>query len=185
VETPIFRRIGMQRAGIFLAAFLVATAAFAQQEAPKSGPEHKKLDIFVGSWSLEGDIKPSAMGPGGKVTQDQKCEWMEGNFFVVCRLDFKSPNMGSGSGLAIMGYSAEDKLYTYREFNSWGEADESKGTVDGDSWTWTSNEKMGSTMVKTRFVIKMTSPTAYTFTYETSPDGIKWTTVVDGSAAKK
>ena len=42
-----------------------------------------------------------------------------------------------------MGYSADDKTYTYREFNSFGEFDDSRGTVDGDTWTWNNDEKMG------------------------------------------
>jgi hypothetical protein len=33
--------------------------------------------------------------------------------------------------------------------------------------------------------MKMTSATSYTFTYETSPDGTKWTTMVDGKATKE
>jgi len=57
----------MKRSGIILTAALVLTAAaMAQESAPKPAPEHKKLDMLVGSWVLEGDVKPSAMGPGGK-----------------------------------------------------------------------------------------------------------------------
>ncbi len=54
------------------------------------------------------------------MTETEKCEWMDGGFFVVCHTDFKS-SMGNGTGLSIMGYSTDDKAYTYREFNSWGE----------------------------------------------------------------
>src|SRR5438445_9810814 len=101
-----------------LAAWLVlASAALAQMEMPKPGPEHKKLDMFAGTWTLDGDLKPGPMGPGGKMTENEKCEWMEGGFFLVCHADFKSVSMGSGSGLSVMGYSSDDKAYTYREFN--------------------------------------------------------------------
>jgi len=62
---------------------------------------------------------------------------------------------------------------------------DSKGSLDGETWMWSSDEKMGNTIVKGRFVMKMTSPTSYTFTYETSPDGAKWTKVVDGKATKE
>jgi len=40
-------------------------------------------------------------------------------------------------------------------------------------------------MVKGRFSMKFTSAASYTFTFETSPDGAKWTAVVDGKATKK
>lgn len=175
----------MKTITLISAAWLVlAVSAFSQTETPKASPEHKKLDIFAGSWTLEGDMKPGAMGPGGSMTEYEKCEWMEGNFFLICHTDFKS-SMGNGSGLSIMGYSSEDKAYTYREYNSWGESMESKGSVDNDTWTWTNDEKMGDKMMKGRFMMKITSPTTYTFAYEVSQDGAKWTNVMDGKATKK
>jgi hypothetical protein len=164
---------------------VLGAAALAQMEMPKPGPEHKKLDAFAGTWTLDGDIKPGPMGPGGKVTESEKCEWMEGGFFLVCHIDFKTAmTMGNGSGISIMGYSTDDKSYTYREFNSWGEFTDSKGSVEGDTWTWINDEKMGAMTMKGRFTMKVTSPTAYNFMYENSQDGTKWTTVMEGKATK-
>ena len=176
----------MKWAGIILAAGLVLTAAaVAQESAPKPAPEHKKLDMLAGSWVLEGDVKPNPMGPGGKMTESEKCEWMEGGFFLICRVDFKTASSGNGSGLSVLGYSAGEKAYTYREFNSWGEFEDSRGMLDGETWTWTSDEKMGDTVMKGRFTMKFTSPSSYAFSYEMSTDGAKWTTAVDGKATKK
>jgi hypothetical protein len=175
----------MKRTGMILAATLMlAAVAMAQTEPPKPGPELKKLDVFVGSWSLDGNMKPGAMGPGGTMTESEKCEWMQGDFYLVCHSDYKS-SMGNGVGLSVMGYSADDKAYTYREFNSFGEFDDSRGTVDGDTWTWTSDEKMGGATMKGRFTMKMTSATSYSFTFDMSQDGTKWSTVMDGKASKK
>ena len=84
-----------------------------------------------------------------------------------------------------MGYSNDDKAYTYREFNSFGEFVDSKGSLDGDTWTWSADEKMGGMTMKGRFIMKMTSSTSYTFGYDISQDGTKWTTVMDGKATKK
>jgi hypothetical protein len=158
---------------------VMAAMALAQMEMPKPGPEHKKLDVFAGSWTLDGDMKPGPMGPGGKMTETEKCEWMDGGFYLVCHSDFKG-GMGSGVGTSYMGYSADDKAYTYREFNSWGEFTDAKGSVDGDTWTWISNEKFG----KGRFTMKITSPSTYDFSFEMSEDGTKWTLVMDGKATK-
>ena len=172
----------MKTTRMILAAWLMSAAAMAQM--PQPGPELKKVDMFAGSWTLDGDMKASPMGPGGKMTENEKCEWMEGGFFIVCRVDFKS-SMGNGAGVTVMGYSAEDKVYTFREFNSWGEFTDSKGSVDGDTWTWTNDEKMGGMTMKGRFTMKVTSPTAYNFSFEMSQDGAKWTTVMEGKATKK
>jgi hypothetical protein len=175
----------MKRAAMILVAGLVlAAAAMAQAGPPKPGPELKKLDVFVGSWTLDGNMKAGVMGPGGPMTETEKCEWMDGNFYLVCHADYKSA-MGNGVGLSVMGYSGDDKAYTYREFNSFGEFDDSRGTVDGDTWTWTNDEKMGNMTMKGRFTIKLTSATSYNFMFEMSQDGTKWTTVMDGKGTKK
>ena len=73
----------------------LAVAALAQESAPKPAPELKKLDMLAGSWILEGDVKPNPMGPGGKIIENEKCEWMEGEFFLVCHVDFKTANSGN------------------------------------------------------------------------------------------
>jgi len=175
----------MKRAQMILAAALaMATTAVAQTGAPKPGPELKKLDVFVGAWTLDGNMKPGVMGPGGTMTELQKCEWMEGGYFLVCHSDYKS-SMGNGVGLSVMGYSTDDKVYTYREFNSFGEFDDSKGTVDGDTWTWVNEEKMGNSTMKGRFTMHMTSTASYTFAFDMSQDGTKWSTVMEGKATKK
>ena len=163
---------------------MAAAAATAQMQPPKPAPELKKLDVFVGSWTLDGTMKPGTMGPGGTMTENEKCEWMQGGFYLVCHSDYKS-SMGNGVCLSVMGYSADEKAYTYREFNSFGEFDDSWGWLNGDMWTWTSDEKMGGTTMKGRFTMKMTSTNSYSFTFDMSQDGTKWTTVMDGKASKK
>jgi hypothetical protein len=174
----------MKTLQIILAAFVISASALAQMEQPKPGPEVKKLDVFAGTWTLDGTMKPSSMGPGGSMMESEKCEWMEGGFYLVCHSDYKG-TMGSGVGLSVLGYSPEEKAYTYREFNSYGEFEDSRGHVEGDTWTWTSDEKMGTMTMHGRFTMKIASDKAYTFTYEMSPDGTKWNDVMDGKASKK
>jgi hypothetical protein len=173
----------MKKAGMTLAVCTILAAAAMAQEMPKPGPELKKLDALTGAWTLDGEMKPGAMGPGGKMTEIQKCEWMDGAFFLICHAEFKS-SMGDGTGISVMGYSKDDKAYTYREFNSWGEFEDSRGALDGDTWTWLGDEKEGGMVMKGRFTMKMTSSTSYNFTFEMSQDGTKWTTVMDGKATK-
>jgi len=175
----------MKRAGMILAAALMLAAPMmAQTPASKPGPELKKLDVFVGTWTLDGTMKPGVMGPGGTMTESEKCEWMEGGFYLVCHADYKS-SMGNRTELSVMGYSSEDKAYTYHEFSSDGEYVDSKGTIDGDTWTWTNDEKMGGMTMKGRFTIHMTSTSSYTFVFDMSQDGTKWSTVMEGKASKK
>jgi len=153
-------------------------------EIPKPAPELKKLDYFTGSWILDGEIKPGPMGPGGKMTETERCKWMDGNFFLEIASDFKS-SMGNGTGVAYMGWNSDDKVYTYDAFNSMGEAEHAKGTLDGDTWTWGSEDRMNGQMVKTHFIIKQLSPTSYSFKFDMSLDGSTWTTAMEGKATKQ
>jgi hypothetical protein len=175
----------MKRTSALLFGTLLSAAlSFAQPPLPKPGPELKKLEYFVGNWTSEGDMKPGPMGPGGKVIVSEDSQWMEGGFFVVIRSTFKSPAMGNGSGIAFIGYDPQEKVYTYDEFNSWGEANHSKGTVDGDTWTWISDVKAGPQTMKGRFTMKILSPVAYTYKFEVSADATKWDLVMDGKDTK-
>jgi Protein of unknown function (DUF1579) len=162
----------------------LAVIATAQMPMPKPAPELKKLDYFAGNWTLDGDLKPSPMGPGGKTTMTENNKWMDGGFFLVSHLEFKSVAMGNGSGISFMGYSPEEKTYTYDEYNSVGEAVHSKGTLEGDTWTWTSDEKMNGQTSKGRFTIKTLSDTSYWFKFEMSQDGKNWISAMDGKATK-
>jgi hypothetical protein len=169
--------------GILVLMFAAVAPVRAQMEMPKPGPELKKLDYFTGSWALDGDLKPGPMGPGGKMTMTERDEWMDGGFFMTSHSEFKS-GMGNGTAVSFMGYDPEEKTYTYDEYNSLGEAEHSKGTLDGDTWAWTSEEKMGGQTMKGRFTMKMLSATSYSFKFEMSQDGVKWTTAMDGKATK-
>jgi hypothetical protein len=163
----------------------IALSAQAQMQMPKPAPELKKLEYFVGSWTMGGDSKASPMGPGGKWSGTEHLKWMEGGFFLVSQSTFKSDSMGSGNGTAYMGYDANDKMYTYDAFNTTGEAEHAKGMNDGDTWTWTADEKMNGQTMKGRYSVKVLSPTSYTMKYEMSTDGTNWNTVMEGKATKK
>ena len=53
----------MQRISIllFLLVFCSATAMQAQAPAPKPDPEVKKLHVWVGHWTYEGEYKPGPL----------------------------------------------------------------------------------------------------------------------------
>lgn len=167
------------------ATILVVTLAFAAAASAqmKPGPEQKKLEYFVGTWSMDGDTKPGPMGPGGKFTGTEHIEWMDGGFFLVAHGEDKTP-MGSSTGLAVWGYSSQDKVYTYHEFNSMGESVSATGMVDGDTWTWNNEEKMNGKVMKGRYTIKQLSPTSYAFKFEMQPEGAEWATIMEGKATK-
>jgi hypothetical protein len=43
---------------------------------------------------------------------------------------------------------------------------------------------MGGTTYKGRYIMKILSPTAYSFKYDISKDGTNWTTIMEGKNTK-
>jgi hypothetical protein len=154
--------------------------------APKPGPEHQKLAYFVGTWTSTGEMKASPFGPGGKITMTESCEWFQGGFAVVCRSEGTSP-MGPTKGLGIMGYNAEEKVYTYYgvDASPMNMASVPKGTIQGDTWIYNDEAMMGGKKIKSRFVLKIASPTSYSFRWEMEQGPDKWMPVMEGTATKK
>jgi hypothetical protein len=167
-----------------LLALVTAMSAHAQM-GPTPAPELKKLDFMAGNWTTEGTMNPGTGMPGGKFTSMAHAVWMEGNFFLVEHSDLDMTGMGKMKELAVLGYDPDRKVYTYTAFNSMGEAESATGTVDGDTWTWNSDEHIGGMTMKGRFTMKVLSPTSYTMKFELSQDGTKWMTGMEGKATKK
>jgi hypothetical protein len=181
----------MKRRFNLFATYVVVSVAGVQSvaaqapQAPAPGPEHARLGYFVGKWNAEGEMKPGPMGPGGKMKSSDTCEWFEGKFSVICRSEGTTP-MGPTKSIGILGYSPEEKVYTYYgvDNSNMTMASVPKGTVKGDTWTYNDEGTMGGKKVKTRVTIKELSPTAYTFNMELQgPDG-KWIPMMESKNTK-
>lgn len=167
-----------------LLSFGITFSAQAQTETLKPAPELRRLDYFVGTWRAEGEIKPGPFGAGGKFTGTNRVRWMDGGFFLVTQSEFNGA-LGEGTETAYMGYDSNEKVYTYDSFNTLGEADHARGNLDGDTWTWQSETRIGSQTRKARLTQKVLSATAYTFKFETSLDGKTWTVLLEGKDTKR
>jgi hypothetical protein len=158
---------------------LAGVVAAQAPQMPKPGPEVKRLQYYAGTWHSEYEMK---MAPGGKMTGTDHSEMMAGGFFLLTHTEGKG-SMGELKEVAVMGYDPLEKLYTYDAFNSFGEAEHFKGTVQGDTWTWTSKGNFGGKPTDMRFTAKEVSPTQYTMKLEVAT-GSGWTTVMEGKATK-
>jgi hypothetical protein len=154
------------------------------QEMPKPGPEHQAMGIFLGKWSFDGEAEEGLMGPGGKVTFTESCEWFEGGFALVCRTEGKNP-MGPTRSLSIMSYDAEKKTYTYYAVESGFPPFLATGQHEGKAWRWHTESSMGGQTMKTEVTITEVSPTATTLEMKASMDGGKtWAPVMQGKSTK-
>ena len=177
----------MNRKAIFVVAVVLSSFAAWAQMAPKPGPETKKLEYFLGTWTTEGTVAQGPWGMGGKFTSTDTTEWMDGNYFVMSHSDFKMPPElgGDGKETSVMGYDTEQNTYFYEGFNSQGRHESSKGTATGDTWTWTSSANYGGQEIQQKMTVKVLSPTSYTVKFEVSMDGTNWMPFMEAKTTKK
>ncbi|MGB7847229.1 MAG: DUF1579 family protein [Candidatus Acidiferrum sp.] len=151
---------------------------------PKPGPEHAKLSYFAGKWISEGDMKPSPYGPGGKFTFTETCEWYSGNFALVCNSEGKMFGT-TVKGMSIMSYDPGEKSYVYFETNNMGENNYSRGSVDGDTWTWTGESKMNGQTVHSRFTLKRISDDVSSYKFEMGAGSEPLALVMEGKQTRQ
>lgn len=155
------------------------------QEAPKPGPEHKRLGFWVGNWTNEGVVKENPVMPAGPMKSTERCDWFEGKFAVLCHTEGSGP-MGPTKGIGIMSYSNEAKAYTWYGVDSSGMAMTTipLGKVEGKTWVYNDESKMGDQTIKSRYTVEETSDSSYTFKWEMlGPDG-QWMTVMEGKGKR-
>ena len=67
-----------------------------QQQAPQPGPEHKRLDVFIGKWINEGYTVEAPGSPSVKIITSDVYGWMPGGFFVLHTAYGRIGNMNVG-----------------------------------------------------------------------------------------
>jgi Protein of unknown function (DUF1579) len=170
--------------GSALAVLAIGSLVLAQAPpAAKPGPQHKSMGYFVGKWKSEVDIKPGVMGPGGKMTSTDSCEWFAGSFHVVCRSE-GSGAMGNMTSMGVLGWSDAHKAYTYYGADSMGTNEFAQGQKKGNTWTFTSTSTVAGKSFQSRYTIVETSPTVQTFKWEASEDKKTWNVVMEGKSTK-
>jgi hypothetical protein len=160
------------------------SAVVAQQPAAAPGPEHKRLEYFLGQWDYQGEVKDSPLGPGGKNSGTETCEWFAGGFHLVCRTKGTGPK-GASTSQGIMGYDMGRKAYTYHAISNHGDNIFVRGNVSGKVWTWTDEMTIEGKPVKVRATVTEESATSYSFKLEVSAGGGPMTVVEEGKSTKK
>lgn len=113
----------------------------------KAGPEHQRLEVFIGKWINEGHTIATADAPAVPILTSDVYEWMPGGFFVLHTAYGRIGNADVG-GKEIISYDAASKKYRSYFFDSQGRISTHELTVSGDTWKW-SGEQTRSTAVFT------------------------------------
>jgi hypothetical protein len=155
-----------------------------QQLTPQPAPELKRLRYFIGIWNIAGEMTTSSFGQAGKFTGVHRNEWSSDGFSLTSNWTEQRPG-GSDSGQATYGYDSARKAYTYHSVDATGEKEDSVGSVEGQTWTWLSNQTLeDGSVAKGRFTVKEESATGYTFDFEMAAANAGWTLVMMGKASK-
>lgn len=165
-------------------AMCVTMLAAQAPPAPKPGPEHQKLGVFVGNWTFTGEMKPGPMGPGGKMTGTDRIAWLADNFAVERRFTGKGP-MGSMNGLEVIAYDSAKKTYTYQYVDSTGAVGGGTATNVGSSWTFTGSGSMGDKSMQERCNLTFgAGNNTLKIACEMSGDGKSFAPMFEGTATK-
>src|SRR5262245_51483195 len=165
---------------ILICGFTSVSLAQASSEPPKPGPEHRKLEYFLGAWKAENEIKANPYMPAGKSVITQTYTLGPGGFFLECR--------GEGENYptthAIIAYDSHAKVYTEFYASSAGLVGEGTGTVDGSTWTWMLEDKWFGKAAKGRTTVTVKSASQFTVKYEMLDANGSYVTLTEGTATK-
>ena len=90
--------IGSSVALFLICGFTALALAQAPPEPPKPGPEHKKLEYFLGKWTVESEIKANKYMPAGKGVSTETCTLGPGGFYASSIFSTVS-GLSSGTGM--------------------------------------------------------------------------------------
>ena len=167
-------------AAILICGFTALSLAQAPQAPPKPGPEHKKLEYFVGKWTVENEFKANEFVPAGKTVATATATLGPGGFYVESRAEGGQ----LPTRLAIMAYDSHAKVYTEFYASSAGLVGTATGTVNGNTWTWMLEDKVFGKAAKGRTTITILSASQYTSKYEMLDANGCYVTLTEGTATK-
>ncbi len=162
---------------VVLAAVVACASAGAvrgQEQSPAPDPAFQRLAYFVGSWKGEGEQKATSLGsPAAKFAGSMSCSAYAGGFHVVCNMD---GTMGARPlhEMAIFGYDAEAKAYTWYDIDNTGMNGLARGSLEKGTWTYLFEMKAGGKVIKMKIGLVEQSPDTFLNVADVSVDGQPW-----------
>jgi len=149
----------------------------------KLDPEMKKLAVFVGKWTYEGEqVDPPVAGlpygGAGAFSGTLSARFVLGGRFLEERIEDHNP-AGTTTIVALTGYDAKAEHYVTHVYISDGSTESSSQTVSSDGRTWTSRSTVVTAQgqkIPTQSVKTFSADgNGYTVRVEASPDnGQTW-----------
>lgn len=158
---------------------LILAAAWAQVSTPKPNPEQKQLEIWLGTWTYEGEAQQTPLGPAGKYTGKATVSPLFNGLFVEWRGEEKG-TAGEFQWSEIDGYDAVNKKFVWYSFGSEGEFNTAHYTIEANAVNYAGTTRQGDKEYKFRGTCVF-APNRMTWTEkrEVTLDGKAWLTLFE------
>jgi hypothetical protein len=110
-------------------------AAGVVNQAPKPGPEHERLQVFIGKWLTVGETVAGSGMPAVSIFASDVYEWMPGGFFVLHTAYGRIGDIDVG-GTEIIGFDPASQTYRVQFFDSQGNITHHQLIPGDGTWTW-------------------------------------------------
>ena len=159
---------------VSVVALVFAVTIQAQTPAPQPGPEQKKMEVFAGQWTYEGEYKSGSFGPGGKATGEYTAEMILGGFFIRGRYVERMASKVS-RGFETFGYNPATRNYLQSQYADDGSMGSGAMTVNGNTWNYSGTMSSGGKQAKFRNTMTFAADgMSMVMKAELSADGTTW-----------
>ena len=150
----------------------VAGSGSSRRARHRSRVPAQEARILVGKWTTTGEMKATPMGPAGKLSMTDTCEWFRRLYRAVPLSGNRTRGTHQASGSWATAPIRRCTVYGM-DNTAMAMTTVAKGTVQGDTWTYLDEGTMGGAY-KSRVVLKIASPASYKFTWELLGPDKKW-----------
>jgi uncharacterized protein DUF1579 len=180
MRTSVIRGV----AAAFVLAVPLAIGA-STQEAPKPAPEMAQIAFFEGSWTCEGKMFATPMGPAGEMKSTADIRKDMNGFFQTGTIKGTMANMPPFEGHFYATYDAGMKRFVMLWVdNMGGWAQNTSAGWKGDVMVYEGDGHMGGQTVKGRDTFTKTGTNAMKHATEMQLNG-KWTPAGEETCRKK
>lgn len=173
--------------GMTMAAFvLVGTMASAEQpQMPKPAPEMSQIAFFNGSWSCDGKMQATPMGPAGTMTSTAQIQTALDGFWQAGVIKGTSPGLPPFEGRFYVTYDPGAKHYLMMWMDSMGGWSRSSSSGwKADSMVYEGDSHMAGESMKTRETFSKGGAGSMKHVSEMQMNG-KWMTTFEETCKKK
>lgn len=140
-------------------------------------PLHRKLEAFIGRWSVSGRNADTAPGaPNSPIRGENHFEWVLGQFFMVGR--FRHDNAtGSHSGVSLLGVDEDGGALFAHNFDNLGYERRYALSIEGGVWRFVGRFERAT-------LVFGQDGRSYEETWELSKDGERFAPLCEMHATK-